>query len=237
MASSRIQNLRDCTIISIIDIFGLSYFSFFSLHCLLFHFPSAPGAIISTLSVIYFSAGAIIWCWLSLIYRVISAIQGVDAAAYWQKLELGGLLLLIWTATLPAVVFLFPSQSYLQLGYLASFTVITIGNIVDLFIWDPSISIVRHRFPYHCSSLGLLSLVPAIHALTATPRSSPDLALQFCHMAIMNSLGAILYVLRPLERIGAFPGWRPSLYIMHLVLAYGIVSYSKTALRTALLSG
>jgi hypothetical protein len=50
-------------------------------------------------------------------------------------------------------------------------------------------------------------------------------------MAIWNSLGATFYLFRPLERIGVVNGWRPSLYVMHLVLAYNAVTYSSTVLH------
>lgn len=50
-------------------------------------------------------------------------------------------------------------------------------------------------------------------------------------MAIWNSLGATFYLFRPLERIGVVNGWRPSLYVMHLVLAYNAVTYSRAVLH------
>jgi hypothetical protein len=39
MEGSNILTLRDSTVIAILDIFGISYFSLFTLQCLLFHFP------------------------------------------------------------------------------------------------------------------------------------------------------------------------------------------------------
>lgn len=236
MSTIETQNLRDCAILSIISIFGLSYFSVFAVHSIFFFtFPSTPGGIINALSVIFFSAGVITWYLSTLSWRVISVFQGSHAAC-WQKLELGGVLFLIWTTTLPAVILLFPTQPSLQLGYLAAFTVITVGNVVDFLVCDTSISVAEARFPYHCASLGLLSLVPAIHSLTENAHNTSALAIEFRHMALRNSLAAGFYLLHPLERTHVLCGWRPSLYVMHLVLAYSLVSYSRVVLNYALRS-
>lgn len=233
MSNPEIQSLRDSAVIIIIDLFGLTYFSLFVLQYLLFHFPSTPDAIINSLSVISFCGGGILWYLSSLFYRLISAFQG-DDAANWQKLEFGGVLILIWASTIPAVVLLFPAQPSIQLGYLFAFTLVAVGNLVDFLIWDPSISTARTRFPYHCVSLGLLSLVPTIHALTGTVPALPLLAVQIGHFAICNTFGAAVYMIQPLETIGIFGSWRPSLYMMHLVLAYTAVRYSRVVLETAL---
>ncbi|CAG8945751.1 unnamed protein product [Penicillium salamii] len=233
MSNPEVQSLRDSAVIIIIDLFGLTYFSLFVIQYLLFHFPSTPDAIINSISVISFCGGGILWYLSSLFYRLISAVQGDDAAD-WQKLEFGGVLIFIWASTIPAVVLLFPAQPSIQLGYLFAFTLVAVANLVDFFICDPSISTARTRFPYHCVALGLLSLVPTIHALTATVPALPLLAVQLGNFAICNALGAAVYMIQPLETIGIFGSWRPSLYMMHLVLAYTAVLYSRVVLETAL---
>ncbi|KAJ5346170.1 Hly-III-related protein [Penicillium brevicompactum] len=233
MSNPEVQSLRDSAVIIIIDLFGLTYFSLFVIQYLLFHFPSTPDAIINSISVISFCGGGILWYLSSLFYRLISAVQGDDAAD-WQKLEFGGVLIFIWASTIPAVVLLFPAQPSIQLGYLFAFTLVAVANLVDFFIWDPSISTARTRFPYHCVALGLLSLVPTIHALTATVPALPLLAVQLGNFAICNALAAAVYMIQPLETIAIFGSWRSSLYMMHLVLAYTAVLYSGVVLETAL---
>ncbi|KAJ5531433.1 Hly-III-related protein [Penicillium freii] len=233
MVEAKAQTLHDCAILAIISIFGLSYFYLFMIHFLLFHFPSSPGEILDSLSVLVYCAGVILWCLSSLVYRILYASHGSDAAE-WQKLELGGILVLIWTTTIPSVVLLFRAQPSLQLGYLAAFTVVAVGTLVDFLVWDPRICAARYRFPYSCISLGLLSLIPTIHTLTGTFQTPPLLAVHFGRVAIWNSLGAVFYLLRPLERMGVVNGWRPSLYVMHLVLAYSAVTYSRVILHTVL---
>ncbi|CAG7915486.1 unnamed protein product, partial [Penicillium olsonii] len=227
------QSMRDCIVLSIINVFGLFYFYLFTIHFILFHFPSSPAEILVSMSVLVFCAGVIVWYFLSLVYRMLHTFQGNDAGNL-QKLEFGGALILIWTATIPSAVLLLRNQPSLQLGYLSAFTIVAVGTLVDLLVWDSSIHTSRYRFPYNCVSLGLLSLIPSIHALTGTFESPPSLAIHFGRVAMWNSLGTAFYLLRPLERVGGVNGWRPSLYVMHLVLAYSTVSYSRVILHTVL---
>lgn len=233
MTNFDIHNLRDCAILATINIFGLAYFSLFSLQFLTFYFPSSPGAIINALSLIFFSAGVILWCSSSLIYRGITAFQSVEAPG-WRKVESGGLLLLIWASTIPAVVLLFENQPWVQLGYSSAYTLVAVGNLVEFLFSDSHAPAIQIRFPYHCVSQGLLSLVPVIHALTEKPHVPSSLAIQFGQMAMYNTLSGAFYLLRPLERLGMVHHWRPSLYVMHLVLAYNMVNYSRVVLETVL---
>ncbi|KAI2786999.1 hypothetical protein POX_f07352 [Penicillium oxalicum] len=233
MSHAQSENLRDCLVISLIDIFGVSYFSLFAIQYLIFNFPSTPADIVKALSVIFFAIGVIGWCLLSLSYRLIACIQR-DYAAYWQKLEFGGVLLLIWTTTLPTVVLLFPTQPLLQLGYLAMFSLVFVGSLVDIFAYDPSITMIRVRFPYYCTSLGILALVPIIHSFTEAPSATPALAIAFGRMAVVNTMGAVFYLLRPLERTRLVSEWQPSLYVMHIALAYSVARYSQAILQSSL---
>lgn len=233
MSEAKSENLRDCAVITLIGIFGVSYFSLFALQYLIFHFPSTPADIVKTLSVLFFAIGVIGWYLLSLSYRVIASIHE-DYAACWQRLEFGGVLLLIWTTTLPTVILLFPTQPFLQLGYLAVFSLVFVGSLVDLFMYDPSIAMIRVRFPYYCTSLGILALVPIIHSFTETPNAASELAIAFGRMAVMNTMGAVFYLLHPLERTGLVSGWQPSLYVMHFVLAYSAFKYSQVILQSSI---
>lgn len=233
MADTKTENLRDCAIISIICIFALSYFYLFTLQFLLYRFPPSADEIIGSLSVLFFSGGVILACLSSLIYRIISAFQG-DAAADWQKLEFVGKLILIFSVTIPSVVLQFSKQPTIQLGYLSAFTIVTIGNVVDFLVLDSSATVFRTRFPYHCVSLGLLALVPTIHALTGTYHNASPLAIQFSRLAVSNALGGAFYLAQPLERLGVANGWQPSLYVMNLICVLSCVIYSREVLFTEL---
>jgi predicted membrane channel-forming protein YqfA (hemolysin III family) len=72
------------------------------------------------MSVLVFCADVIIWCLLSLVYRILNALQGNDAVKL-QKLEFGVALVLIWYTAIPLAVLLFRSQPFFQLGYLSAF--------------------------------------------------------------------------------------------------------------------
>lgn len=177
-------------------------------------------------------------CLSSLVFRILSAFQGEEASD-WQKLEFGGILFLIYTATVPAVILQFSTQPPVQLGYLFSFTLIAVENIMDFLVLDldtvnSNASVIRARFPYHSVSLGLFALVPTIHALTETFHNPPQPSIDFLWFAGTNTLGAIFYLLRPLERMGAFNTWSPGLYIMHLVLIYSSIVYSRDVLKAML---
>ncbi|CAG8902356.1 unnamed protein product [Penicillium nalgiovense] len=212
MADPDVQSMRDCVVLSIINAFGLFYFYLFTIHFLLFHFPSSPAEILVAMSVLVFCAGVIVWYFLSLVYRILHTFQGNDSGNL-QKLEFGGALILIWTATIPSAVLLLRNQPSLQLGYLSAFTIVAVGTLVDFLVWGSSIHASRSIFPYACP---------------------PSLAIHFGRVAMWNSLGAAFYLLRPLERVGAVNDWRPSLYVMHIVLAYSAVSYSRVILHTVL---
>ncbi|CAG8320861.1 unnamed protein product [Penicillium salamii] len=233
MTNSQTQVMRDGAIIAIINIFGISYSTLFVLQFLLFHFPSSPEMIMSSLSLISFSGGAILWHLSSLFYRAISAFNGKDTTD-WQIFEFGGALVLIYAATVSSMVLLFPTLPSVQLGYLFSFTLAAVGNSVDLLARDFGTSEARLIFPYHCTSLCLFSLAPMMHTLTATAASISPLAVQFGRSAIFNALGVAIYLLRPLERLCVFGGWRFELYVMHSILAYSIVLYSQAVLRAVL---
>ncbi len=228
-----ILNLRDCAILATINIFGLSYFSWFSLQFLIFYFPSSPGAIISSLSVIFFSAGVILWHTSSLICRGVTAFRGTEALE-WKKVESAGLLLLIWASTIPAVVLLFENRFWIQLGYSSTLTLATVENIAGFLLSDSHPSVINIQFPCRCISLGLLSLVPLVHALTGNQYGPSSLEIQYGKMAIYNALGGALYLLQPLERTAIVHRWKPSLYVMHLVVTCNMVFYSRVVFETAL---
>ena len=144
-----------------------------------------------------------------------------------------GGLFLIWTAALPTIVFLFPAQPLLQLGYTSAFTIIAIGNLPSSLFSDLHIETSSGRFSLHFLSVVLLSLMPTIHALAEPVHTPSPLATAFGQMVISILFGGAFYLLRPLERIGRAGGWQPSLHVMHLVLTYSLVAYSKAVLQAA----
>ena len=230
MTSQQTERLRDCAVITTINLFGSSYFSLFVLHFLIFHFPSTPEAILNSVAVLFFCSGVLFWCISSILYHIATAaLQGNNTG--WQKLEFIGTLVLISTTTVPFVVLQFAAESSAQLSYLSALTLVTVGLLVDLFAVEPNETAIKERFPYHCAFLGLLMLVPAIHALSEHHFAYTPLVLQFGKVAIYNALVGILFLLKPLERMRVITNWRPSLYVMHLVLVCNAITYSRVVLH------
>jgi hypothetical protein len=93
------------------------------------------------------------------------------------------------------------------LTYLAIFSIVVVGSLVDFYVCDSSISLIRMRFLYHCASLGLLALGPIIQSLTLRPSVAHELATAFGRMAVRNALAAVFYLLQPLERAHLAHGW------------------------------
>lgn len=233
MATQETEKLRDCAVVTVIHLFGASYFALFVLHLLLFHFPSTPDAILNSLAVLFFCFGVIFWCISCILYRTIS-VTTQSSVSRWQSLEFVGTLVLISTTTVPFVVLQFVAQPSVQLGYLSALALVTVGFLVDLLAIDPAGPVISERFPFHCVSLGLLMLIPAIHTLSEQPLSFSPLVLNFSKVITRNALFAMLYLIRPLERMHVITGWRPSLYAMHLALVYSAMTYSRDILHVML---
>ncbi|KAJ5938422.1 hypothetical protein N7466_001556 [Penicillium verhagenii] len=226
------SNAGHCAIISLISLLGLFYFSVLFAQVLLFHRFMLGNQTLQALSVIAFCASVILWCSLILLDQVLSIFQnGQRTVSRRSEFELGAVLAVIWTSTLPTVLHLFETQPSIQLGYAAILTIAFFVTVAELLTFDSNISVVRIRFPYHCVSLGLLCLVPALQALAENRPAFPSLATEFIHMVMKNCLGAAIYLVSPLERLSFMPRLQPSLYVMHLCLVYSLVSYSRALMQ------
>jgi predicted membrane channel-forming protein YqfA (hemolysin III family) len=225
MDGSTILTLRNSTVIAILDIFGISYFSLFTLQCLLFHFPVFHADISNSLATLLFGVGVVSWCVLSLTYRTL-LVLGSTNASDWEKLEFGGILLLIYTTTTSYVALQFSTRPVVQLGYICAISLLFVGHLVEGLVQTSSTPVTSIKLQYHCASLALLALVPIIHSLAGSLGQPVPLSLEVARVAVYNGLGAMQYFVRPLERMGLFQGWQPSLYIMHLVLVYSAVMLS-----------
>jgi predicted membrane channel-forming protein YqfA (hemolysin III family) len=225
MDGPTILTLRDSAVIVILDIFGISYFALFTLQCLLFRFPESHADISNSLATLLFGVGVISWCFLSLAYRVL-LVLGTANACEWEKLEFGGILLLIYTTTVSYVALQFAVRPVAQLGYICAISLLFVGHLVEVLAHPSGTPVTSLKFQYHCASLGLLALVPMIHSFAGPLGQPVPLTWEVARVAAYNGLGVMQYFVRPLERMGHFNGWQPSLYIMHLVLVYSAVMLS-----------
>jgi hypothetical protein len=149
-----------------------------------------------------------------------------------------GRLFLLWVVTLPTIPFLFSGQPLLQIWYISSLTGITVGNLPRYLFHgqtDDDDAPLTHC-SLHLASVSLVALMPTIHAL-AKPIFTQDqlqLANSFGELMIGGLLGRILYLLRPLERMGVAQNWHPSLHGMHLIWTYTLVSFSNAVMQAAI---
>ncbi|KAJ5654910.1 hypothetical protein N7490_001913 [Penicillium lividum] len=225
------QDLPDRALAAVISGFGLSYFLFYTLQFLLFHFPSLQEDIPIGLAVIAFSVGVMLWYLGVFLHQIIRA-SDESSTANQLKVQAGALFLNC-AAAIPTIVFLFPSQPWLQLGYTSALAIIAIGSLPQKLLCDvnnqkcPDTSIVQ------LASVIMLSLTPIIHALAEPVTGASPLAIAFGRMVVIGSLSFALSLVQPLERVGFFRLWEFSLHVMHMMLTYSLVAYSKAVLQAA----
>ncbi|KAF3006310.1 hypothetical protein E8E15_001842 [Penicillium rubens] len=227
------RNLRNYAIGAIIGMLGFSYFVIYLLMFLVFHFPASQESIPYALTVIAFGGGIALWYLCVVFQNGFSAFQKEKPRKEQDSMWLVGLFL-VWTAALPTIAFLFPAQPLLQLGYASAFTMIAIRRLSDGYLQDMDTGAFSSRLSVQFASVGLLALVPTIHALAEPLHAPSPLAAAFGRLVLINLFGCGLYALRPLERIGIVRSWQPSLHGMYLVLTYSLVGYSKVVMQVAI---
>lgn len=232
MVGTDILTLRDSSVIAILDLFGISYFSVFSLQRLIFHFPASNAEIGSFLAILLFGVGCISWFCLSLTRRIL-LVLGNNSSSDWEVFEFVGILILIYSTTISYVSLQFTVRPFVQLGYICSLSWFFVAYLAELLEKPAGAPIARPNFQYHCTSFVLLASGPVIHAFIAEFGMPRPLAAEMARFSIYNGFGTAQYVLQPLERMGFFQGWQPSLYIMHLVLIFSSVQLSAHILPVA----
>ncbi|KAJ5033172.1 hypothetical protein NUH16_003088 [Penicillium rubens] len=227
------RNLRNYAIGAIIGMLGFSYFVIYLLMFLDFHFPASQESIRYALTVIAFGGGIALWYLCIVFQNGFSAFQKEKPRKEQDSMWLVGLFL-VWTVALPTIAFLFPAQPLLQLGYASAFIMIAVGSLSDGYLQDMDTGAFSSRLSVQFASVGLLALVPTIHALAEPLHAPSPLAAAFGRLVLINLFGCSLYALRPLERIGMVQTWQPSLHGMYLVLTYSLVEYSKAVMQVAI---
>jgi hypothetical protein len=208
----------DSILISVLHLFGLIYFSVLATQTI-FTYPN------NTVSLLLHCFTVILWCASSLLSRILFGVQGHHAVLR-KRVEYGGVLFLIWGCTLSVIILLFDTETLLRSSYLIASTLMFTSSITDLSSRSLDTPALDVRFPYLCARFGLLSLVPALHALVASGEKV-GLAAEFLYMSVRNTLGAGIYMIcicntlerRVIPRIG--------LVIMYSILLQSIVMYAE----------
>lgn len=227
MKTFDVQNLFDSALACMLSIFTLGYFSIFLCQFIIFRFPTGQESIPMALSMIAFGSGVMLWSLCVFCHRAFNLFD-VRTAQEQKNITWCGLLFLVWTAALPTIVILLPAQPLLQLGYMIIFTIMALGNLPEYAATEEmATEIPPNRLPFHMVCVVLFALVPTMHALAEPVTESSSLATAFGRFVLSNTLGAAVYLLEPFERIIATPNSNPSLHIMHLILVFSLVSYSR----------
>ena len=159
----------------------------------------------------FYSGGVIIWCLSSLAYWTLWVFHG-DQAAPWQQLELAGALALIYTTAIPFAILHFSKHICLCIIYLSCFTIVAVDKMAQVVTMDLTNLESGQDFYYHCVSMGLFTLVPAMHGLCQMLNGPPEQAISLIRPVGLNSLGALCHLAGLPERSSLVGNWRPSLY-------------------------
>ena len=222
--------MRSCAFLIAVNSVGAFYFAFLFVHAAWTHFPSSPDSIITTLSILLFCAGALVWNLSSISYRSIALLQ--NHPSHWQRIELSGSLVFIGAAAIHFTTLELSFQPWVITGYVSLIALTTAEYLVSYFEVDPTFYEAVGAFPYHAGFLIFISSLPVLHLMRNSSTQS-TLAHAFSCLLTYNIFGTLHYLLRPLERLGLARGWRPSLYAMHVILTYSAIVYSKAMLSTA----
>ncbi|KAJ5737291.1 uncharacterized protein N7483_002548 [Penicillium malachiteum] len=230
MPSSSPRDLRDCAIGAVISAFGFCYFVIFFAQFLLFQFPTTQEMITDAIAVTAFSLCLIIWYLGVEFHYTLSALGGRDLVGYERSICQSGLFL-IWAAALPTVVFLFPKQPFLQLGYTSALTLVVVERMLPSTISGDQGDTESIRYPGYMTALVLLCSVPTIHALAQPAPTASLLPTAFLWFLVTNAFGVAILLLRSFERAVGISKWYLSLHGAHMVMTYSLVTYSKAVLQ------
>lgn len=211
--------------ISALHLFGLIYFSILATQTILAypnHTSSYPN---DTASLLLYCFGVTVWCASSLVSRIRFGLQD-NHPVFRKRVEYGGVLCLIWGCTLSVIILLFDTEPLLRSSYLIASTLVFTSIITDLSSSSLDTSAIEIRFPYLCARFGLLSLVPALHALV-TSGEKVGLAAEFLYMSVRNTLGAGMYMICICDTLEWRVLPRIDQVIMHSTLLQSIITYAE----------
>ncbi len=154
-----------------------------------------------------------------------------------QRLDHLGVVFVIWGSAIPFIYFAFYCDRQLQRLYM---TFVTAAALVSMiYVFRPNF---RHpnRRPIRTLTyfaLGFSAFLPAIHLLTHVDEQAlyqRTVLASFKNLAILNSLGGLIYAIRVPERFyrEIFDIYFSSHQIMHVMVIFGALVYTKGLLTT-----
>lgn len=232
LSAMNANRLASCLCGAIIGSLGFFYFLVYTLQFLLFHMPSSPEVVPATLAVLLFAL-SVAFCHLyTSVHFFLGLISDEPLAEERQLITLVGIIS-IWASALPTVAFLLPAWSWIQVGYMAGFTVVVLGHLPRSFRRTLQRNEPGPSTPLAVLSIIMLSLTPTIHALVGPASLPTTLAIAFTKLLVSNILGLVIFLLQPLEMLGMAHRWRASFHVMYLIATFTVIAYSQEVMRTA----
>ena len=227
MDTAMIRHRRDGSVLALIHLFGLSYFTLFLPYFFIYHFPQSLNLIVNTQAVAFHSVGVMLWCSFGVFYQTLTTIRPGQASS-WQRLEWGAAFVLMYTTAVPFILVRFSEYPPLQIFYISAFTAVGVRSGVEVFNMKEG-SESNERF-LDSISFGLVTLAPAIHLFSQYPHDLSLLDTGLIQHVLISAMGMVCGVIQLPERLGMVGSWSPSLYTMHLTLVLSGICYSKCLL-------
>ena len=226
MSKTRTTHLCDEAFTILIHAIGGAYFALTLISFLIYQIPPSLDALPDALVLVLYFIGILTCSALSILYRSISIFDR-ENCGYWQRLEHVGIVILIWSSSLPFIYFQFYHQDRALIGYIWLITLTGVRNLVLILDSPPHYPQASRIFIYTGSTFALLTLLPAVHAVFWTSACRYPLAPDYIRYAAFNTIGGLFYLLRFPERWGIVKRWKVSNYAIHVFILGAAVLYSR----------
>jgi predicted membrane channel-forming protein YqfA (hemolysin III family) len=218
MAGSRLDSSSNDLFVALLHSGSICYFSLLTANFIknFLNYPvlQAKDALPDVVALLCFFLG------------VIACSSSYVLARYWRGLEHIGVVILIWASTIPFLYFQFYHDrwSLLILSFTISFIAV---RCVSAAIHQPG----PESFKWACVEFGLLTLLPTLYAFARTSASRYPMVPEFIKYLGFNTVGGLIYVLRPLETWGLFTNLKISHFLMHVGIIGAAITFSGTLLE------
>ncbi|CRG92806.1 hypothetical protein PISL3812_09874 [Talaromyces islandicus] len=181
------------------------------------------------LVTLLFIVGVLSYCTCSSLYRIVSLLDS-GHAAFWQRVEKVGVIVLIWSFAVPFLFFQFHDNECLLWLYLGLITVIGVRSSVNLLAPPVERSVASNLMPI-VIAFGVLCFLPVGHVFFWGSACHESMVPEYVKYTALNVAGGLIYIARLPEWWNLMSGWAMRTYIMNLFLIYTAVLYSDKLIR------
>lgn len=179
-------------------------------------------------TLLYF-VGVWSFCTCSSLYQIV-ALLDPTRAAFWQRVEKVGVIVLIWSFAVPFLFFQFHDNERPLWLYLWLITVTGVRSSGNLLATPPERSTASDLMPT-VVAFGLLCFLPVGHVLLWGSTCHEPMVPEYVKYTALNVFGGLIYISRLPDRWNLMHGWAMRTYIMNLFLIYTAVLYSDKLIR------